>query len=508
MANIVWTIAGSDSGGGAGIQADLKAIHSFGVHGCSAITALTAQNSLGVEAINSVSLDVLESQLLALFKDMPAQAIKIGMLANRAQVELVAEHILHAKQTWAIKPVVFYDPVALASSGDSLTEEDTIDALKKHLFPLVDVITPNTQETQLLTGVYLIGPSAVRDAACKFQQFGIDTVIIKGGHWDYPKGHCIDFALCGEEEYWLGSEYIQTPHTHGTGCSFASAVAACLAKGYPLKDAFILAKAYINQGLKSAVRYGEGFGPVAHLGFPTELGDFPTVIEGGSWLGDELELDCLHPERLAAGFAQIDDELGLYAVVDSVGWVERCLAAGVETVQLRIKDPEAEGLEDAIREAIELGEHYGARVFINDHWALAIKHGAYGIHLGQEDLAVADLAAIQQANICLGVSTHGFYEMVRAHNYKPSYLAFGAIYPTTTKDMTGQIQGLEKLRYFVPLMAEYYPTVAIGGIDLARTTEVAKTGVGSVAVVRAITEAADPEGAIEALKHAISDAQC
>ncbi|MFC3034102.1 thiamine phosphate synthase [Pseudoalteromonas fenneropenaei] len=503
MSEIVWTIAGSDSGGGAGIQADLKAMHSFGVHGCSVVTALTAQNSVAVEAINSVSNEVLESQILALAKDMPAKVIKIGMLATVAQVELVAEHLRYAKRTWAVPPVVVYDPVAIASSGERLTEEDTIAALKQHLLPVVDVITPNTQETQLLTGVYLIGPSAVREAAAKLHAFGISQVVIKGGHWDYPKGYCIDYASCGDEAFWLGSASIQTPHSHGTGCSFASALAACLAKDYPLKDAFILAKAYINQGLKAAVRIGEGFGPVAHLGFPYDLDDYPQVIEGGSWLGDELDLPCPHPERLAAGFASIDDELGLYAVVDSVAWVEKCLAAGVKTVQLRIKDADAANLATDIQTAIAHGKLYGGRVFINDHWQLAIKHGAYGIHLGQEDLAEADLAAIQQAGICLGVSTHGFYEMLRAHQYKPSYLAFGAIYPTTTKDMTGQIQGLNKLQHFVPLMAEHYPTVAIGGINLERATAVAATGVGSVAVVRAITEAEDYRVAIAQLQQAI-----
>ncbi len=156
MSEVVWSIAGSDSGGGAGIQADLKAMHSFGVHGCSIITAITAQNSVEVSAINSVSLEVLESQLLAVGKDMPASAIKIGMLANVAQVELVAEHLSHYKQTWVRPPIVVYDPVAIASSGDALTEENTLEAIKKYLLPLVDVITPNTQETQLLTGIYLI----------------------------------------------------------------------------------------------------------------------------------------------------------------------------------------------------------------------------------------------------------------------------------------------------------------------------------------------------------------
>ncbi|MBH0019453.1 thiamine phosphate synthase [Pseudoalteromonas sp. SWXJ133] len=510
MNNVVWTIAGSDSGGGAGIQADIKAMQSFDVHGCTAITALTAQNSLGVEAINAVSTDIIESQLLALEKDMKAKVIKIGMLANVQQIQLISEHISHYKAKWPVPPVIVYDPVAIASSGDLLTEEDTVSAIKECLLPLVDVITPNTHETQLLTGVYLIGPAAIKEAANKLLSWGAKAVVIKGGHWDYPSGYCIDYCIDSNtqngEEYWLGNQKIQTPHNHGTGCSMASVIAACLAKDYPLKDAFILAKAYINQGLKQSIRYGEGIGPVAQTSFPTNLADYPQVIEPGSWLGDELDFDVPLDFNMAADFAACESKsLGLYAVVDSTDWLEKCLQQGIKTAQLRVKNKTQDELDALIKQAVELGKQYNAQVFINDYWQLAIKHGAYGVHLGQEDLEIANLAAIKDAGLRLGLSTHGFYEMLRAHNYRPSYMAFGAIYPTTTKDMTGQIQGLEKLIKFVPLM-QSYPTVAIGGIDLSCAEQVAKTGVGSVAVVRAITEADNYVEAISALLVAISSA--
>ncbi|MGS0497922.1 phosphomethylpyrimidine kinase [Pseudoalteromonas sp. S1727] len=503
MNHVVWTIAGSDSGGGAGIQADIKAMQSFGVHGCTAITALTAQNSLGVEALNPISTEVIESQLLALESDMKARVIKIGMLANVQQIQLISEHLKHYKATWPVTPLVVYDPVAIASSGDLLTEEDTVSAIKECLMPLVDVITPNTHETQLFTSVYLIGPSAVKEAAAKLHSWGAKAVVIKGGHWDYPSGYCIDYCSEGESEYWLGNEKVQTPHSHGTGCSMASVIAACLAKGYPLKDAFILAKAYINQGLKAATRYGEGIGPVAQTSFPENLADYPQVIEAGSWLGDELDFEQPNEFTMAAGFAECESkQLGLYAVVDTLDWLEKCLAQGVKTVQLRMKNGTDEELDHAVAAAVTLGQKYDGNVYINDHWQLAIKHGAYGVHLGQEDLLKANLVAIKESGMRLGLSTHGFYEMLRAHNYRPSYMAFGAIYPTTTKDMTGQIQGLEKLKHFVPLMQDY-PTVAIGGIDLARASDVAATGVGSVAVVRAITESTDYQQAIADLQSII-----
>lgn len=516
MKHIVWTIAGSDSSGGAGIQADIKAMHSFGVQGCSVITALTAQNSLEVAAINAVSTEVLDSQLLALSHDLPAAVIKIGMLANVQQVQLISEHLSHFKRTWQYPPQVVYDPVMLASSGDALTDEDILDAVKTHLLPLVDVITPNTQEVQTLTGVYLIGASALQQAAKKLQQYGVKSVVIKGGHWDFPQGYCVDYCLDEQREYWLGNEKLATPHSHGTGCSFASSIAACLAQQYPLKDAFILAKAYINHGLSQATRLGEGIGALAHTGFPSQLELFPQVIEPHSWLAEELALDTGvntpqdSPQQFtsAAQFAPCLKALGVYAVVDSLEWLKLCLENGLKTVQLRIKvsgDEKANPqLEQTVIQAVLLGQQHQAQVFINDHWQLAIKHRAYGVHLGQEDLHHANLAAIKQAGLRLGISTHGFYEMLRAHNYRPSYMAFGAIYPTTTKDMTGQIQGLDKLTHFVPLMQPHYPTVAIGGINLTRASEVLATGVDAIAVVRAITQAKDPATAILQLQQCVA----
>ena len=501
MNNVVWTIAGSDSGGGAGIQADIKAMQSFGVHGCTAITALTAQNSLGVEAINAVSTDVIESQLLALEKDMKAKVIKIGMLANVQQIQLISEHISHYKAKWPTPPVIVYDPVAIASSGDLLTEEDTVSAIKECLLPLVDVITPNTHETQLLTGVYLIGPAAIKEAASKLMAWGAKAVVIKGGHWDYPSGYCIDYCSQGNEEYWLGNEKIQVPHNHGTGCSMASVIAACLAKDYPLKDAFILAKAYINQGLKQSVRYGEGIGPVAQTSFPTDLAHYPQVIEAGSWLGDELDFDVPQDFNMAADFAACESKtLGAYAVVDSIEWLEKCLQNGITTAQLRVKDKSEDELEQLVASAVALGQQYNAHVFINDYWQLAIKHGAYGVHLGQEDLIASNLEQLRAAKLALGLSSHSYFEILLAKQHKPSYIAFGHIFPTTTKVMPSKPQGLNKLARYVSLMKGELPIVAIGGIDAACVNSVKATGVDDVAVVRAVTEADDPAAAFTALQ--------
>ncbi len=186
--------------------------------------------------------------------------------------------------------------------------------------------------------------------------------------------------------------------------------------------------------------------------------------------------------------------LGLYPVVDSVDWIERLLKLGIHTIQLRIKDRQVVNLEDSVEKAIALGRAYGAQVFINDYWQLAIKHGAFGVHLGQEDIEVADLAALSKHNIALGLSTHGYYELLRIAQLNPSYIALGHIFPTTTKVMPSKPQGLVRLALYQRLIdsmqygqSKGIPTVAIGGIDLDTAPCVWHCGVSSLAVVRAIT---------------------
>ncbi|OTA15502.1 thiamine-phosphate synthase [Xenorhabdus vietnamensis] len=203
-----------------------------------------------------------------------------------------------------------------------------------------------------------------------------------------------------------------------------------------------------------------------------------------------------------APFAPTVHRLGLYPIVDSLTWIEQLLEAGVRTLQLRIKDQPEEQVEKDIQAAISLGRQYKARLFINDYWRLAIKHEAYGVHLGQEDLDIADLSAIQQAGLRLGISTHNQQELARAKSLRPSYIALGHIFPTATKEMPSSPQGLEALKHQVDITPEY-PTIAIGGISLERVPDVVATGVGGVALVSAITKAKDWQQATARLLHLV-----
>jgi thiamine-phosphate pyrophosphorylase len=193
-------------------------------------------------------------------------------------------------------------------------------------------------------------------------------------------------------------------------------------------------------------------------------------------------------------FPPVPFRLGLYPVVDSVEWIARLLDAGVRTLQLRIKDKHDDEVEADVVSAIALGCRYDARLFINDYWRLAIKHQAYGVHLGQEDLETTDLNAIREAGLRLGVSTHDDMEIDVALAARPSYIALGHVFPTQTKQMPSAPQGLAQLAGHIQRLADY-PTVAIGGISLAHAPAVLDTGVGSIAVVSAITQAEDWQSA-------------
>jgi hydroxymethylpyrimidine kinase / phosphomethylpyrimidine kinase / thiamine-phosphate diphosphorylase len=487
---IVWSVAGSDSGGGAGLQADLQTITGLGAHACTVVTAVTSQNSLGVSAIETVSI---EPQLTALAADMPAQAIKIGMLVSSEQIIQLSQQLRRYRQDWDQPPFVVYDPVMIASSGDKLSQSDESlqtlsDTIRTHLLPCVDLLTPNKAEAELLTGLTLRELSSRDEVAKALLNTGCQAVIITGGHLDTGVGSepasATDVYTDPQRSLAVSSPRLNSPHHHGSGCVFASAMATLVALDYPIEDALVLAKAYINRGIKAAQAVGAGTGPITHTGWPKQLDDFPSITANTA------------PQA----FPRCDSEqLGLYPVVDSVAWIEKLLKCGIRTLQLRIKDVAPATLEQQLIRAIHLGRKYRAQVFINDYWQLAIKHQAYGVHLGQEDLHTADLDAIRNAGLRLGVSSHGYYEMLRAHSHRPSYIAIGAIYATTTKDMPSKPQGLDKLHRYVALMGSDYPLVAIGGISLARAPAVWQQKPGSIALVSAITKADNYQQTVQKL---------
>ncbi len=267
----VVTIAGSDSSGGAGIQADLKTMTALGVYGQSAITALTAQNTTGVLGVAETDPAFLALQIEAIFEDIRPDAVKIGMVANADLIATIASSL----KTFEAQNIVL-DPVMVATSGASLASDSVAQALVDRLFPLASVVTPNLAEAEVLSGIAIAQPQHMVDAAHIIKELGARAVLVKGGHLEntqttyagtsFDEGFAYDLLLAEDgTEFWLSEPRIETKNTHGTGCTLSSAIACYLALGHALPDAVKRAKFYLTQALAYDPGLGKGNGPVNHI---------------------------------------------------------------------------------------------------------------------------------------------------------------------------------------------------------------------------------------------------
>ncbi len=475
---IVWTIASSDSGGGAGIQADLLTFNALGCHGCSVIAAVTAQSSMEVVGYEAVSPALFITQLNCLLQDMPPKAIKLGLIPDADLLQKLAKWLAKHKANYGF--IVIADPVLSSSSGYNFVRQSLLCIWQQQLLPLLDLITPNLPELAQLSAL----PGACHtEQARQLLQWGAGAVLLKGGHSEF-NATIADQFISQDSCFTLTHTRLNTPHNHGTGCVLSSAITAAVAKQYPLADAIIVGRAYLQQALHHSYATGKGAGSLQHSSWPQDYQHFPRLQSA---------------ETSNPGFATMSAHIGLYPVIDSVQWLKRLLPLGLDVIQLRLKQGTAAEIEQQIAAAVLLGRDYRLRLFINDHWQLAIKYGAYGVHLGQEDLNQADLPAIAAAGLRLGISTHGYTELLRARQLKPSYIALGHIFPTQTKQMPSSPQGLERLKNYTALCKDI-PTVAIGGINQQRVSEVLACGVSGIAVVSAITAQSEPEQAFLQLK--------
>lgn len=490
---IIWSIAGSDCSGGAGIQADSKTGHALGCEVCTLITANTVQNSQTLTAIHPVEVSLLQTQFDCLMVDKPPKVIKIGLIANNAQLRWLIDRLTFLKQ----QPnqaglLIVADPIMKASVGKDLVAEEIEQPLLDTLIGLTDVITPNLAEAARLAGDPMQS-QPLESWAKRIADKGCKTVVITGGHSDHLES-VIDHCFCGDLAFKLSSPRIDTSYGHGSGCTFSTAYASFLALGYLDRDAFIQSKAFINKAFQLSANRQGYYGALIQPNWPVDKCCYPQVVsQDGLALQSGLTFPTLGTKQL-----------GLYPVIDSIEWLEKLLPMGLEIIQLRLKNRTQAELTPLIQQAVELAKAYPrTRLFINDHWQLAIQFGAYGVHLGQEDIQEADLKAIHQAGLRLGISTHGSYEFILAEQAQPSYLAVGAVFETQTKDMTGQIQGVNNLQKLVNLNGTI-PLVAIGGITLENATPVIKTGVNSIAVVTAITKATNPEKVVKTFQRLFS----
>lgn len=269
---IALTIAGSDSGGGAGIQADIKTFQELGVFGTSVVTALTAQNTQGVHGIFEVTPNVVQQQLKAVLDDFSVKAIKTGMLFSAEIIEVVAEII----QQQNIPLVV--DPVMIAKGGASLLQDTAVTAITEKLLPHTTICTPNIPEAEILTGRHIKNSIDIERAAQQILQMGVQCVVIKGGHLD--EAQATDRVYTRQQSFTVTTPRVQTKDTHGTGCTFSAALTANIAKGLPLHESIIEAKKFIHLAISRPLHIGNGHGPTNHFAYKREQGACEVEVNG------------------------------------------------------------------------------------------------------------------------------------------------------------------------------------------------------------------------------------
>lgn len=250
------TIAGSDSSGGAGIQADIKTFAAFGVYGMSVVTAVTAQNTVGVNGVQAIPSDFVGLQFESILTDIGVDGIKTGMLQNTEIVITVTQKLKDCHAS-----LIVVDPVMVSTSGHILLESQAVDIMKQSLIPLANVVTPNISEAEILSSILIESMDDMKLAAKEIYRLGCQNVLIKGGH---KEGKAIDLLYDGKQFFQFASERIQTKNTHGTGCTFSAAILANLVKGKNLTDSVAISKKYITAAIKSGPDIGKGYGPLSH----------------------------------------------------------------------------------------------------------------------------------------------------------------------------------------------------------------------------------------------------
>jgi len=454
-------IGGSDSSAGAGLQVDSRALSALGIPFKNIITAVTAQEHGEFHHQEDVSHASLKAQAKSALKE--SSIVKIGMMGNT--IRFLNDFFEGRDDT------IILDPILFSSSGTALIGPYDLDFLKNNFLPKVFILTPNILEAQYLWGKQIKTPEDVEKAAKYLISLGVKNVLIKGGHLDLPGNTLGDFFL-GEKGFWIKSHKIDRQGVRGTGCFLASSWAGGLAQGLNILDALIMAKISLHKNYREAISQ-DGHYYLNPRPFSSDLTPFDMP-----WVQEDFKDNDSFPEF------KLKNKTTLYPIVDRAHWIKSLGKAKPSMIQLRIKDLKGEELEQEIIMAKDLCVELGIALFVNDYWELAIKHGAFGVHLGQVDLDEADFNTIRKSGIKLGISTHCYFEAARALGIRPSYIAFGPIYYTALKAMDFAPQGLDNLKLFRSLFD--LPLVAIGGINLERGPAVAETGADIISVVRDI----------------------
>ncbi|API87029.1 bifunctional hydroxymethylpyrimidine kinase/phosphomethylpyrimidine kinase [Francisella uliginis] len=480
MKDILLTIGGSDSSSGAGIQADIKTASDIGVNIATVVSCITAQNSMTILDIQEFSAKSFSQQLNTIVDDFHIKVIKSSILVSIEQIDILINFIKTFKEV-----IYICDPVMISTTGKELVSRDIVEYARLNLYPLADILTPNLDEAKILLEdtdfLVLESPDNIAEAIQK--KYHCKNVFLKGGH-NIEKNVCTDFYYSNNSFNYslVSSKYQKNIKIRGTGCTLSSAIASFLVQGFDINNSLVLAKAYITNAIKNSQRITTG---ANHLAIKDSLNfnsDFPRIYFDKAF--SNLKFRSIN-------------KIGFYPIVDNADKIPRLAKLGVKTIQLRIKSKDIAYIEKNIIKAIEYQNRYQLQLFINDHYQIAINHNAFGIHLGHEDLLKLfytdgeTLFKISNSNIALGLSTHDYYELAIALAIKPSYIALGPIYSTTTKQMKFEPQGLSKIYQWLDILG--VPLVVIGGIKKQHLKAIKNIGVDGISVVSLVDEISDDE---------------
>ena len=476
------TIAGSDPSGGAGIQADLKTFSALGVYGATAITAVTVQNTQSVKYVHKLPPQVVYDQIVAVMEDVTVDAVKIGMVNDAETLDAIVRALTAYRSKFLV-----VDPVMVSTSGCALMQPDALAIMKERLLPMADLVTPNLPEAWTLAGT----DTSVDDAAQAILRLGVKALLIKGGHAEGNTKTDYLYIYKGEgvKRVEFTAETIDTPNTHGTGCTLSSAIAALLACGNGLEDAVRQAKEYLTEALKAGagVHVGRGHGPVCHF-----YAD--RVMRLCGYKVVRYDLKTLKPKDLetASRLQFITHFTDKYSYYDSA---MMALEGGCQWIQLRMKDACEDEIERVAWLILPECRRMGAVFVIDDHVELALRVGADGVHLGKNDMPVDEARRLAGDGFIIGGTANTFEDVQRLAAQGADYIGCGPFRFTMTKKNLAPMLGLEGYKRILSQMKECgigLPLVAIGGITSDDIPQLMAAGVSGIALSGSVLRAEQP----------------
>lgn len=462
------TIAGSDCSGGAGIQADIKTMSALGCYAASVITSVTSQNTSGVYGIYNVPSAAISSQIKSVMDDIRPMAIKIGMVNDSDSVKAIADSLYHYK----IRNLII-DPIMVSSSGVSLMNKDTIKIFCDRLVCHALLLTPNIPEAEVLSDIKITDEESISVAATRILKTGCRYVLIKGGHIEGDIKTDYLYTLNGDKGVLIkkySTPTVNTPNTHGTGCTMSSAITSYIARGLTVVSAIGKAKEFMYEALHTGAEFkiGKGKGPVCHFFKPEK------VI----------------PRSLYVQFITHHNEH--YSYLDSA---MLALKGGCRWIQLRMKDVSDKEFLNIAETTQSLCRKYNAVFIIDDHVDIALKIKADGVHLGKNDMPADEARNILGNGFIIGGTANTFEDIERLYCDGVDYIGCGPFRFTTTKKNLSPILGLSGYENIVNRMKAAgitTPVVAIGGIENEDIHQIMQTGINGIALSGAILNAAKP----------------